>query len=312
MNAIHDPSNYTDFQGLAGLRRDARQDPEKALEGVARQFEAMFVQMMLKSMREASGGEGLFDSDQSKLYQEMYDKQIANELSGQGRGLGIADTLVRQLREGLPQTASEDEHQVNGAFPVPSRSAATFQIRSTQKADAALPEKPAEFDSPQTFIRHLWPQAQGAAEQLGVKPEVLLAQAALETGWGKHVIKHPDGSDSHNLFNIKADYRWDGEQVAKRTLEYRDGIAVREQAFFRSYDSFEQSFQDYVDFLKDNPRYQGALKQTHQPEAFVDALQEAGYATDPAYGQKVRHILDSGVLDESLAALKISSDGPLS
>ena len=139
----------------------------------------------------------------------------------------------------------------------------------------------------------LAPYAEKAAERLGVDAKALLAQAALETGWGKAVICHPDGTSSNNLFNIKADGRWDGERVAKQTLEYRQGVAAKEMAQFRSYSSLEESFNDYADFLTGSPRYADALKQGGDSAAYVEALQEAGYATDPAYAEKIKRIMGS-------------------
>ena len=142
------------------------------------------------------------------------------------------------------------------------------------------------------------PIAEKVAGELGVDPKVLLAQAALETGWGKHVIQQ--GSDSsYNLFNIKADSRWQGEQVQVSTLEYRDGVAQREQAAFRSYGSYEESFNDYVSFLKNSPRYQNALQQAANPFAYVDALQQAGYATDPEYSNKISRIYSGELISQA-------------
>ena len=126
------------------------------------------------------------------------------------------------------------------------------------------------------------------------------------------MIRHPDGNSSHNLFNIKADRRWDGESVAKSTLEYRDGVAAKEVARFRAYESFEASFDDYVNFLQSNPRYAEALRRTDDPKQFVRALQDAGYATDPAYARKIGNILDRGVVADAAATLKSPGEGTLS
>ena len=130
---------------------------------------------------------------------------------------------------------------------------------------------------------------------------MLIAQAALETGWGKAVTRHDDGSSSYNLFNIKADRRWDGPSVTKQTLEYRNGIAGREQAQFRAYDSFADSFNDYVDFITRQPRYQQALQHGGDAATFADELQRAGYATDPAYARKIKRIMDGPFMQSALA-----------
>ncbi len=297
-----DPVIYTDFQATAELRRQARQSPDKALETVARQFEALFVQMMLGSMREASLGSGLFDSDQSKLYQEMYDKQLANALSAQGHGIGIAEMLVRQLRQQVASVPPGSEP----AYAVPERRADTFALAEAPTATAEPP-----FATPEEFVQRLWPEAERAARQIGAAPEALLAQAALETGWGKAVIRRPGGTSSHNLFNIKADRRWEGDRVAKQTLEYRDGVALQERAEFRAYGSFAESFDDYVRFLSSNPRYRTALEQVDDTEAFLHGLQRAGYATDPRYAEKVTEIMQRGTFARTVSALKVPGEKTL-
>jgi flagellar protein FlgJ len=322
-------SVYTDFQGLDKMRLAAKEDPRKALESVAKQFESIFLGMVLKSMRDASFGDGLFDSDQTKFYQDMFDKQLALHMT-RDRSVGLAQMMVRQLEGTLPKShtggaeksAAPAQGPTDNGFAVPPRGAqpavgahhASSAIAESSAASKQVDTPQAcepTFDSPREFVEQLLPQARRAAKDLGVAPEALLAQAALETGWGKAVIRHPDGTSSHNLFNIKADQRWDGDSVTKQTLEYRDGVAVKEQAAFRSYDSFEESFQDYVAFLKDNPRYREALEHGAEPAGFAKALQKAGYATDPAYAQKIQRILGSDVMGETLAALKISPDGTL-
>lgn len=308
---------YTDFQDLAALRREAGQNGEQALQKTARQFEALFMQMMLKSMREAGGGEGLFDSEQSDLYRDMYDKQLSLHLTEQGEGIGLAKMLVQQLKGSLPASSPADSPAVPAGFAVPPRGPNRFALRPaplvTQPApaQASLPPASASFDSPQQFLATLAPHAQRAAERLGVDPRALLAQAALETGWGKSVIRRPDGASSHNLFNIKADHRWDGETVAKQTLEYRQGLAAREVSQFRAYDSLSQSFDDYVEFLRGSPRYAGALRDGAEAGRYLEALQEAGYATDPAYASKIKRILSSDVMASADFGLKNSSEGTL-
>ena len=167
---------------------------------------------------------------------------------------------------------------------------------STVSASPATPESSAQAEmpsSPAEFASLVWPHAERAAARIGVAPEVLVAQSALETGWGRHVMQHRDGVSSHNLFGIKADRRWQGDKVHVSTLEYRDGVALNTRANFRAYQSFEKSFDDYVDFLQRNPRYREALQTTADPAAYFDALQRAGYATDPAYADKIKRILDS-------------------
>jgi len=276
---------YTDFQGLADLRRAAKDDSGQALDEVAKQFEAIFIQMMLKSMRDASLSDGIFDSDQSKMYQGMFDKQISLDLSSKGV-FGIANMLVKQLsnnRAAQPNAAADSAAALPGANP----------IHAERKVESAkLKDVPPEFRSARDFVEFMRPQAEQAANRLGVKPEVLIAQAALETGWGQKIIKRPDGSSTYNLFAIKADKRWPGEDATVTTLEYRDGVMSREPASFRAYDSFQQSFDDYVDFIKQGSRYEQALSHDGNARHYIQSLQTAGYATDPGYAEKVIDIMD--------------------
>lgn len=285
---------YTQFSGLAEMKYLAKKDPEKALAQVAKQFEGVFLQMMLKSMRDASFGNPLFDNDNSDLYRDMFDKQISLNMSEQ-KGIGLAEALVRQMRAFVPQTAAPDEAAIK-----PLSAATTAQVlplKTLQRQSLAVPLNPAapaaavQFHSPQAFVQQLWPHAQQAAAELGVDPGILIAQAALETGWGKAINRDSRGQSSHNLFNIKADSRWQGPTVTVNTLEYKDGVARREVANFRRYDSFAESFNDYVKFLKSSDRYQTAL-QSNDSDEFVKQLHAAGYATDPHYADKILNIAD--------------------
>lgn len=316
------PSHYTDFQDLTALRREAAgKDSGLALEKAAQQFEALFTQMMLKSMRDAGGGEGMFDNEQTRLYQDMYDKQLSLHLSQSDNSIGLAKVLVRQLKESMPELEQSNinlnEAQV---FSAPERIAPSFVLNSSlarnmhansvgdSRKELNLGEMPNQFESPEDFVSKLWPYAKQAAEKLGVDPRAILAQAALETGWGKHVIRHADGSSSHNLFNIKADHRWNGSSVNKMTLEYRDGIAAKEHASFRAYDSYEDSFNDYVHFLQASGRYQQALDAGDDTALFADRLQQAGYATDPAYASKINGIVNGEHISNTLASIGLQAD----
>jgi len=283
---------YTDFSGLAALRARAREDQEAALDQVSRQFESLFLQMMLKSMRDASLGGGMLDSKQSEFYREMYDKQIAMDMADK-QGIGLADVIKRQLGGAVATPYRDLEPADYLGMPITARPAG----RGGEGANDALKaagDTPIELDgSPESFLGKLWPAAEQAAARLNLAPEALLAQAALETGWGQHVMQARSGDSSHNLFGIKADGRWQGPKVDVSTLEYRDGVALKTRAHFRAYGSFEESFSDYVDFLQRNPRYREALARADDPKAYFTALQQAGYATDPAYAEKIHKILDS-------------------
>lgn len=258
---------YTDFQGLGKLRQAARENSPEALRETAKQFEGLFIQMLLKSMRDAMPVDGGFDGQQVKFYQGLFDQQVSLDLA-QGNGIGLAEVLYRQLGGRANDT------------PV----AQPLKFPATPKvADFA--------QSPQAFVEQLWPHAVRAGASLGVAPEVLIAQSALETGWGEHVIRDPGGSSSHNLFGIKADRHWQGKRVTVPTLEYESGVAVRKRAAFRAYDSVAASFDDYVSFISSHARYREALASAHDPEKYLKALQEAGYATDPAYAEKIHSIM---------------------
>jgi flagellar protein FlgJ len=320
--AIIQTDVYTDIQGLSKLRAQAKNNSEETLREVAGQFEALFLQMMLKSMRDANLAEGLLDSQHSKTYQSMYDKQIAIELSKQ-QGLGLADMMVRQLSRSAESGDSAAAAPINSArSDLTNRAQADAapggKVNAGEgsregplggKVNAAPDWKP---DSPEAFVKELWPHAQRAARDLGTRPELLLAQAALETGWGQHVIRGTDGSNSFNLFGIKADARWQGERALTETIEFKDGVMRKQHATFRAYTSPADSFADYVDFLKSNPRYREALNRAADAPSFARALAEAGYATDPEYSRKINRIMDSGRLRDALSGIKDSVSEPLS
>lgn len=283
---------YTDFNGLEALKAKARKDREDAVDEVSRQFESLFMQMMLKSMRKAGFGGGLLDSKQSEFYRDMFDQQLAVDLS-KTQGIGLAEVISRQL--GGAQGASSEGKDI-AAYRQQELPRAV-QAKAAEPVMPAAPvrhsEEPEGLDgTPSGFIQALWPAAEKAASELGLPPQALLAQAALETGWGKHVMSRADGSSSHNLFGIKADRRWSGDKVGVSTLEYRDGVAMRTRADFRAYNSWEDSFQDYVSFVKGNPRYRDAIRSTDDVPRYFEQLQKAGYATDPAYAQKINRIMD--------------------
>jgi peptidoglycan hydrolase FlgJ len=276
-------SIYTEFSGLNKLKLAAKNASPDALEEVANQFEAFFLKMMLKQMRDASLGEGLFDSDQSRLYQDMMDQQLSLDLAGK-RGFGIADSIIKQLQHTVKN--SEKSTELN---PLPERPHAD---RMMLKLSPDIQIRKNNFQSPKDFINTMRPYAEDAAEKLGVPANILLAQSALETGWGNKVVQHSNGQNSHNLFGIKADTRWQGEYVNVSSLEYTDGKARREFSNFRVYESYKQSFEDYVDFIKTHDRYRAALQNSGDGETYIKTLQDAGYATDPQYASKVIGIVN--------------------
>lgn len=319
MKQMESASLYTDFNGLAELRRGAKENSPDAIKVVAQQFEAIFVQMMLKSMRDATLADGLFESDQMDQYVDLYDKQLANTLSSQGRGIGLADTIARQLGS-VAQPGAEDWNAAT--TNIPTRLSTQFKLIDVKEVDkfaagqkgsmvdmdsprhihadrenahiSAVASKSSEpvMNTPDDFVTHLWPMAEKAAAALGVEPKAILAQAALETGWGRAVIRNNDGRSSFNLFNIKSSSDWNGDSVVKSSLEFNDGVARQEKSAFRSYTSYAESFTDYVNFIKSNSRYENALKEGKSASNYLRELQQAGYATDPRYAEKIESIMN--------------------
>ena len=317
-----DPNQLAATGSLASLKQAAATNSPQALREAARQFESLFTSMMLKSMQQANFKDPLFGSDQGDLYQDMYDDQLAAVMS-RGKGLGLADMLVQQLRRegggaadspggadpasgtalgpaGTPRTGS------GTAGTAASSATSTSPLSSTGATGSAGPTAAAGTSAttcPTTsqqaaFARTLWPDAQQAARQLGVNPVTLLAQAALETNWGRDVPQGGSGGTSNNLFGIKAGPDWSGSAVTNSTQEYSGGAATTVKAQFRSYDSTSQCFQDYVGLLKGNPRYAAALGTGNDVQAFGSALQQGGYATDPAYAGKLTAV--AGTLTRAL------------
>ncbi len=299
-------SVYTDLNSLEQLKYKLKGDSVDDLRVVAQQFEAIFIQQMLKSMRDASLSEGLFDNDTSDFYVDMLDKQMSLEMSS-GRGIGLADVIVQQL-SGRMKLGSEDvQPQSLSPQPAPAEPAATpasqkngddsaikVEIPRANKAphSSALisSENTSHLTDPQTFIKSLWPLAVNAGQELGVAPQVLIAQAALETGWGQYIAGDGKGNSSHNLFNIKSGSSWQGNTVTLATTELKNGNPVKEYAAFRVYDSYNSSFDDYIALVKHNPRYRQALENAADPQKYMEALQQAGYATDPDYAAKILQI----------------------
>lgn len=289
MNAIR-TDVYNDTQGLQALRARAGSDAKGNLHEVAQQFEAIFTQMMLKSMRAASLGDGLLDSQAGDTYLSMFDQQVALDMARSGRGLGIAAMLERQL--GGEGSASATQ-PVGLAAPLPE----------------AAPARTAIAKDAVAFVRSLLPAARAAAEKLGVSVRAVLAQAALETGWGQQVPAAIDGKPSFNLFGIKAGSAWQGPSVSHSTLEFEGGVAVRGQASFRAYASAADSVADYAGLLATHPRYAEASGHGENVAGFAAALQRAGYATDPAYAEKLVAIADGPLLARALQTAESATIG---
>lgn len=370
-----DSGAFTDLNRLNQFKIGG--DTEQNIRKVAQEFESLFMNEMLKAMRSANAafGEGNFmNSNESKTYQDMHDQQLAVTLSKEGRGIGLADVLVRQMSkikqpssrpnpfaqiekpvaassetkadkvassEGfrddvallnrrrlavpgkladrllagiVPSTGEGEGKALAGNDWIPAQTASTASkdqglslgnsdaLTGRRIAQPPLAPGKAAFSSPQEFVATMLPMAEAAAEKIGVDPRYLVAQAALETGWGKSIIRTGDGQSSHNLFGIKSHNSWDGESARVLTTEYKGGKAVREASNFRAYDSYAQSFDDYVSFLQNNGRYEKALNVTENPERFVKELQQAGYATDPNYARKISQIARKMQTYQAIAA----------
>lgn len=321
MSQVENKVNYHDLTGLAQLKHSSGGDDDAALKQAAKQFESIFMGMLLSSMRKANEvfeDDGVLNSNATKFYQDMYDKQLSTELSEKG-SLGLADLLVQQLRPTKGKTTPASMLKLpTEAAPVPDKTASAdtsvpavapvkkiaevaqpIVTKAPQVITETLASEPDpdnedwSFESPGEFIQKLMPAAKQAAQKLGLEPLALLAQAALETGWGQRTFKTAEGNNSFNFFGIKAHNSWQGDVAVVDTLEYRQGVAQKEKAKFRAYESPEQSLGDYVDFIKSNPRYQQAVAMADNPKAYFQQLQAAGYATDPNYAQKILAVFNS-------------------
>jgi len=337
--------NALELHGLNAIRQQSKSADESskkaALKEAAQQFEAIFTQMLLKSMRKAQDvleSDSPFNSESTKFYRDMHDQQMSLEMSANG-SLGLTDLIVRQLGgdsenftprtvlrndgnlEQIKALAKQDKLQatINSSSdeylakhlaagntagnvtsqkstPIPfaqqtdnNISVSNALIDSSQigSSQSSVNFSTPSFTAPKDFVTALTEPAKIVQEKLGVPFQVVIAQAALETGWGQKIIKAENGTSSNNLFNIKADNRWAGDKVNTETLEFEQGAMVKKTAPFRAYQSLSESVNDYVDFLSGNERYQDALQKSGDVEQFLQELQQAGYATDPQYANKI-------------------------
>lgn len=276
-----------DPTALSALKARAATDPRAAVKEAARQFESLFLNELVKSMRASTMASGMLDSEGGQMATEMLDTQLAGRMAGLPGGL--SDVIARQL-----------ERQM-GLAPGPIPAAG-----SANDTPAPLSAAPKPTAIPQTgaagFIQQHQAAAQSAANATGIPAAFMLAQAAHETGWGRQEIRHADGSPSFNLFGIKAGANWNGPTAEVATTEYVDGRPQRVVAKFRAYSSYAESFADYAKLMKDSPRYQRTLAQAGSASDFARGLQRAGYATDPAYADKLTKMINTTLrLQRSLA-----------
>lgn len=306
-------SYVLDLNAVETLKASAKKDPKNAIKQVASQFEAMFLNTLMKTMRQTSF-DGEDDSNAMDTYQGMFDQQLVQQLAGSGRGAGLAAALEQQLAKAAGvDMGSDAARAVNGqardmsSIVQPMGQQVWGKNVGTQrstletalaklaapkmKVDAgAAADSAVSSASPAEFTRSLLPHAQQAAQELGVAPHLVVAHAALESGWGKKPIRHADGSDSHNLFSIKAGGSWKGKTVDILTTEYVDGAPQKRVERFRAYDNYQDAFTDYARLIKNNPRYQGALNQGADAASFARGLARGGYATDPNYAAKLSQL----------------------
>lgn len=287
-----------DAQALNGLKTAAAADPHGNLKQVAQQVEGMFVQMMLKSMRAALPQDGALSSDQTRLYTSLYDQQIAQQMSQ--KGLGLAEMMVKQLG-----SAGARPSEAAGTRPMALDSFTPAQLTFDRQTLQSLPNQTLEQlvrrAMPQTpptvpsltngnFVARLSMPARVASQQSGIPHQLIVAQAALESGWGQREIPTADGSPSYNLFGIKAGSSWDGPVTEIVTSEFEQGAAKKIKARFRVYGSYVEAIADYVKLLTGNPRY-ASVAAARSPEQAAYALQQAGYATDPQYAKKLVSVI---------------------
>jgi flagellar protein FlgJ len=339
--------NFLDINGLNSIRQQSKEtdqaSKDAALETAAKQFEAIFMQMLMKSMRKAQEvleSDSPFNSESTKKYRDMHDQQMSLELSNNG-SLGLSDLIVRQLggdtesftpqslllsdtrfskskglqsedvnkgksmiQEGIlistedrqtNDSGNNSANNRNALFEMPQRAPSSLNRVSTQNEKASVYETLAlqepTFKEPKDFVTALTEDAKRVEAKLNIPFEVVIAQAALETGWGQKIIKTESGQSSNNLFNIKADKRWDGDKTNKETLEFEQGAMVKKREPFRVYETIGDSVNDYINFLSNSERYKSALDKADDVEHFLHNLQGAGYATDPKYAEKIKGTL---------------------
>jgi peptidoglycan hydrolase FlgJ len=296
VNRLNSADNLAiDAKGLDSLRQSARQNSPEALKTAAKQFEALFMNMIMKSMRAATPQDGILDNEQSRMYTSMLDQQLSQNLAK--RGVGLAEVLIRQLSTTLaPQVAPEGDLEAAGVYGATSADARQFNPWQPAALPVEAPVSAARADSGQpehvqAFQDRLGAHAEEASRTTGIPAKFMLGQAALESGWGKREIRATDGSTSHNLFGIKATGGWKGRVVEAVTTEYVNGMPQKRIEKFRAYDSYADSFRDYASLLRNNPRYESVLANASDVNSFAQGLQRAGYATDPDYAAKLTRII---------------------
>jgi flagellar protein FlgJ len=305
-----------DVQGFDAMRAQANANPQQGLKAAAKQFDSVFTQMMLKSMREATPSDSPFDSNDSKTFTSMLDQQLSQNMGA--KGIGVADMMLKQLMRnagagasagaqadgagaGGDSSANAGNMAAMNAMAKAYANAAGSSTASSKaslggngySADSALtpPARGVGTDKVAAFVDRLAAPAQAASSATGIPARFIIGQAALESGWGKREIKNTDGSSSHNVFGIKATSDWSGKTASAVTTEYVNGKPQKVVEKFRSYDSYEDALTDYASVLKSNPRYAPVVEASRDAAGFAHGMQKAGYATDPQYAKKLISIM---------------------
>lgn len=305
-----------DVQSAQDLRSQFAKNPQEGLKAAAQQFEQMFLQMVMKSMRDTVPQDGLLNSDQSRFYTALLDQQMAHNLASSGNGVGFARLIEQQLGRtaadgkalaapgeaanaagnSLPLAAVDGRHLRHVPVPGTMPTSAAYAAQAKAAVPAGTADVPA---TARDFANRVWPHAVEASRSTGIPPQFLVAHSALESGWGRSEIRHPDGSPSHNLFGIKAGKGWTGATVEATTTEYVNGQPQQVVERFRAYASYEESFRDYAALLRDSTRYSSVIGSQDGTE-FARRLQQAGYATDPMYADKLARIINGPTLRQAL------------
>lgn len=305
-----------DARSLDKLRKSAGENPREAVRQAAEQFEALFMRQLLKTMRASIPENSLTNGPGGKMAREMLDDQLTASIVGQPGGL--SETLIKHLSRYIP---GDQEPEIASREQIPSllnfRQSPTIARTATPAqtdTQAAVPggvsfsrmpsalvdsltsaTAPVATTPEAKFVQRLWDHARAAEESTGVPAAFILGQAALESGWGRGEMRHPDGRPAHNLFGIKAGSRWTGPTVDITTTEFIDGKKTRQVERFRAYESYEDSFNDWVGLMTQHPRYQDVLNRAATAEEFARGLQSAGYATDPNYAEKLNRVIQRTV-----------------
>ncbi len=282
-----------DATSLNELKTAAKQNTPEAIKETAKQFEALFVGMMLKSMRKATPQDGPFDNEQSKMFTSMLDEQISQKVAA--KGLGLADVLAKQMMNNAALQYSAKQPKADAPASSGSSSVSSATVSSVSQHAKSLKAASPDLSNSQAqvlaFQQKLGCCAQDASAATGIPAKFMLGQAALESGWGKHELVAANGQPSYNVFGIKAGSSWTGKTVNAVTTEYINGVPTQKVEKFRAYDNYQQAFNDYASLLQGNQRYKNVLANAKDAQGFAQGLQKAGYATDPNYANKVMSVI---------------------